>query len=122
MISMVYFLWCFTLVHIFQCSPDWGYGLPLALGVKYSLPKCQGGMGMLVTKKVIQYVQKNFNEDAQASALEWVTLYGNKPEEPDAEAVRLAILKLAEGNLEQLKTYVRMAKEDYEQVMTAAGG
>ena len=76
---------------------------------------------MLVTKKVIQYVQKNFNEDAQASALEWVTLYGNKPEEPDAEAVRLAILKLAEGNLEQLKTYVRMAKEDYEQVMTAAG-
>jgi hypothetical protein len=43
--------------------------------------------------------------------------YGSAPDEPQAERVRLAILKLADGDISLLPEHIAGAKEDYEDIL-----
>jgi hypothetical protein len=53
-------------------------------------------------------------------ALRELLRYGNTPHEPEPERVRLAILKLSGGDLDELKATVEGAKEDWRDVVSWA--
>jgi hypothetical protein len=58
--------------------------------------------------------------DQRASAEAELGRYGIGDHEPEAERVRLAVLKLAGDDLERLRSNVRAAKGDYRDVLAWA--
>ena len=57
------------------------------------------------------------NERDRREALRELQRYGVSAEEPEDELVRLAILKLAGGSLDELRKTVDGAKEDWEDIV-----
>ena len=67
--------------------------------------------------EVVAVVQKTLPGDAHTRVLELLERYGVLPHEPERERVQLAILKLSEGDEEELRKFVAVAKRDYRDVL-----
>ena len=67
--------------------------------------------------KVKETVAQLFAAEEQAQALALLSLYGEKSYEREVERVRLAVLKLANGELTRLIKFVDDAKRDYRDVL-----
>ena len=75
---------------------------------------------MIMTMKVVKKVQRDFPPGSQASVLEYLSLYGVRAEEPEEEMVRIAILDLAAGDGHRIAELIRIAKQDYRQILRQA--
>ncbi len=75
---------------------------------------------MIMTMKVVKRVQQVFSEDAQASVLEILSIYGVRDSEPEDELVRLAIIDLCEGDPDKIMDLMRIAKTDHSQILRRA--
>jgi hypothetical protein len=65
-------------------------------------------------------IEQVFPEEAEAEVLRLLDLYGVQPHEPERERVQLAILKLSDGDKEQLRLAVSDAKMDFRNVLAWA--
>lgn len=67
---------------------------------------------------VKQLVRRLFDASERAAVMRLLEQYG----EPDSRPyrVRVAILKLSDGRLDQLETYVRLAQQDFRDVLAEA--
>lgn len=69
---------------------------------------------------VTRIVRRDFPPAAHADVLAALGRYGDEPWQVAPPRVRLAILKLAAGNLERLRSQVAVACQDYRDVITPA--
>jgi hypothetical protein len=65
-------------------------------------------------------VRRDFPDDQIADVMAMLAEYGTEKWHPEPARVRLAILKLANGNLEGLRGAVDRAKRDYRDVLAPA--
>ena len=70
-------------------------------------------MKNILTRQVAERVSAQFPAEQHDEVLQALSLYGLDPAEPEAEAVHLAILTLADGDLDEVYDYVLYAKQDY---------
>ena len=69
---------------------------------------------------VARIVARDFGGSESDAAHEILGQYGIEQWEREVPRVRLAALKLAAGNLEELRRHVAVAKSDYRDVLAAA--
>ncbi|MCB1023163.1 MAG: hypothetical protein KDB79_02150 [Acidobacteria bacterium] len=69
---------------------------------------------------VVRKIKQEFPDDDQDEILKVLDQYGVESYEQERERVQVAIIKLAEGNLEKLKTEVSGAKGDFRDTLGAA--
>lgn len=62
-------------------------------------------------------VRRMFSPEQREAALRELGRYGTEPHEKEAERVRLAILDLSRGNLDELTRLVEAAKKDYRDLL-----
>jgi hypothetical protein len=62
-------------------------------------------------------IAEAFPESDTATIVELLNSYGTQPYENERERVHLAVLKLSEGNLEKLQSFLAIAKEDYRDIL-----
>lgn len=73
--------------------------------------------------QLITAILATFPQSDPAAILSILDLYGLEPYERETERVRLAIIHLADGNEDQLRYFVQIAKTDYRDVLHwQAGG
>jgi len=60
------------------------------------------------------------NETLRLQAQKALSLYGSSSTEPEADRVRLAILKLSGAALQKIQSTVKGAKEDYQDIIAWA--
>lgn len=71
-------------------------------------------------KHIIQSIQSIFPNQNQRKILKLLNLYGTEYHESEKERVQLAILKLSNGNIEELQKQIKLAKTDYRDVLSSA--
>src|SRR5262249_27214176 len=71
--------------------------------------------GLMISK-----VRECFPEDKAEEVLAILDQYGTESYERERERVQIAILKLANGNLEELLRLIQVAKRDYRDVLAWA--
>ena len=69
---------------------------------------------------VISKIEKDFNKKYRELAKSGLELYGTENHEIERERVQMAILKLANGNIDELSRLVKIAKKDYRDVIALA--
>lgn len=69
---------------------------------------------------VLAKVRRLFPESERAEAIEVLDEYGTESHEKEPVRVRLAVLKLAGGDLKRLRHWVRAAKADYRDALAYA--
>jgi hypothetical protein len=69
---------------------------------------------------VISKIKKDFNTKYGELAKSDLELYGTENHELERERVQMAILKLANGNIDELSRLVKIAKKDYRDVIALA--
>jgi hypothetical protein len=62
-------------------------------------------------------VQASFAPRDVVAMLGALALYGTQPHEPERERVQLAIVALSQGRREKLLEFVRIAREDYRDIL-----
>ncbi len=75
------------------------------------------GMGGQIEAAVIAAVAHDFPADERAEALAILSTYGVGPDEPDGTHVRLAIIRLSNGDLGRLHYFTDQAKQHYHDVL-----
>ena len=73
-----------------------------------------------LTRQVAERVSAQFPAEQHDEVLQALSLYGIDPMEPEVEAVHLAILTLADGDLDEVYDYVLYAKQDYADTLAWA--
>ena len=66
---------------------------------------------------VLARIEQEFPEEQRAEVIALVDRYGQEDYERERERVQLAILTLAEGDLNKVRKYVEVAKTDYRDVL-----
>ncbi len=66
---------------------------------------------------VIKKSKEIFPHESTSKILQILDDYGAQSYEAERERVHIAILKLSDGELEKLHKYVKIAKEDYRDVL-----
>ncbi len=69
---------------------------------------------------VLDKVKKCFPGCKEEEIMAFLDLYGEEPYERGRERVQIAILKLSDGDLDQLLVNVEVAKRDYRDVLAYA--
>ena len=69
---------------------------------------------------VERVVRRDFPVDCLSEVLAWLDGYGTDAGHREPDRVHLAILKLAVGNLERVRSEIENAKRDYRDVLGAA--
>ena len=75
------------------------------------------GTGGKIEADVVAAVAQSFPADDRAEALAILSAYGAGPDEPEETRVRLAIVRLSNGNLDRLQYFTDQAKEGYRDVL-----
>jgi hypothetical protein len=75
------------------------------------------GTGGKIEAAVVTAVAHSFPTDERAEALAILSAYGAGPDEPEQARVRLAIVRLSDGNLDRLHYFTDQAKEGYRDVL-----
>jgi hypothetical protein len=70
-------------------------------------------------QNVLDRVRKDFAPSEIAEVIELLSWYGEASHERDPELMRLAILRLVNGDLDKLWHWVDMAKRDWRDVLLA---
>ena len=68
-------------------------------------------------RQLLDAIERDFSADARSEVLAIVDQYGAEPQEREPERVRLAIVRLAAGDREQLPMLLYAAKCDYRDVL-----
>jgi len=71
----------------------------------------------LLTRKILELFP---DPDARAIVYEELARYGLEQHEREPERVRVAILKVAGGSLDEIREWVSIAKNDYRDVLASA--
>jgi hypothetical protein len=69
---------------------------------------------------VERVVRRDFPSGDHGGVLDVLHQYGTEPWQREESRVRLAALKLADGDAEQLRRHIEVAKRDYRDVLAAA--
>ncbi|MGI8857802.1 MAG: hypothetical protein ACR2JW_18860 [Thermomicrobiales bacterium] len=75
------------------------------------------GMGGRIEPDSVAAVARSFPADERAEALAVLSTYGVGPDEPEYSHVRLAIIRLSDGDLDRLRYYTDQAKQEYRAVL-----
>ncbi|MHB8647167.1 MAG: hypothetical protein ACYDAR_15375 [Thermomicrobiales bacterium] len=75
------------------------------------------GKGGPITAEVITAVMSTFPSAERAEALALLSSYGSRPDQPEHTRVRLAIIRLSDGDLTRLSYFTDQAKQDYGDVL-----
>ncbi|HEY8292872.1 MAG TPA: hypothetical protein VIG44_10310 [Thermomicrobiales bacterium] len=78
------------------------------------------GAGGQIEAAVSAAVARSFPAEERAEALAILSAYGIGPDEPECTRVRLAIIRLSDGNLPRLQYFTDQAKQEYRDVLTWA--
>ena len=74
-----------------------------------------------MTEKVLVYIQQSFNEEERVLVMQELTSIGLSDvmanSEANLEATQLAILKLANADVEEVRRLTKAAKEDFRDVI-----
>lgn len=74
-----------------------------------------------MTKRVLVYIQQSFNEEERELVMQELTSIGLSHvmanSEANLEATQLAILKLANTDVEEVRRLTKAAKEDFRDVI-----
>lgn len=65
-------------------------------------------------------VRRDFSTEEVPNVLATLAIYGTKAWHKEENRVRMAVLKIARGNLVQLRVWCDVANEDYRDVLAAA--
>lgn len=90
-------------------------GAMLARGTRVSVPDRGGPVSM--DSAVMDQVWRDFPRDQQKEAAAALATYGEQPYEREVVRVQLAILALAQGDMDKLRAGVERAKRDYRDVL-----
>lgn len=74
-------------------------------------------MSSYTKQNVLTAIKKVFPKIDSKEVENILNLYGERSHEKEQERVKLAILKLSEGNFEELVYYKNIAKSDYRDVL-----
>lgn len=74
----------------------------------------------VTSKHVERIVNRDFPAEQVAEVMVFLDEYGKEKFEVDVDRVRLAVLKLANGNLEMVRKRIQDAKGDYRDVLSWA--
>ena len=77
-------------------------------------------VGRVTADDVKRVIHREFTAERFEEVLAIVNEYGLEKWEIEADRVRVAVLKLANGDLERLRARVKRAKRDYRDVLAAA--
>lgn len=69
---------------------------------------------------VVRVVQRDFGPDQFDAVMKIVSEYGTGDRERGRHRVRLAVLKLANGNMAAVRSYIETAKCDYRDILAYA--
>ena len=69
---------------------------------------------------VIAKTRECFPNEDQEKVMDILDLYGKESHVRELERVQIAILKLSDGDLENLRAYVEIAKSDFRDVLASA--
>jgi hypothetical protein len=69
---------------------------------------------------ITRAVSKVFPDELKDCILDLLNFYGVENYEYEKERVHLAIVKLSKGNADKLLQYIKLAKEDYRDVLSLA--
>src|SRR5262245_27783776 len=69
---------------------------------------------------VVSKIRECFPAETAENVLATLDQYGTESYERERERVQIAILKLANGNLEELPRLIQVAKRDYRDVLASA--
>ena len=72
---------------------------------------------MDIPPKILKRIKKHFPGKKPSEIFEILSLYGEEDYEYEVERVQCAILKLSNGNFEDLLHYIEAAKKDYRDVL-----
>jgi hypothetical protein len=75
------------------------------------------GMGARIEADIVAAVTRSFPADERAEAVALLSTYGVGPDEPDSTRVRMAIIRLSDGDLDRLRYYTEQAKQEYRDVL-----
>lgn len=74
----------------------------------------------LCEQDVIRIVNRDYPESARAVVFSKLDAYGSEARHREATRVRLAALKLANGDIDRLDTLLEEANKDYRDVLASA--
>ena len=77
-------------------------------------------MALPTRNLVLQKVRELFPTEDPLPIMALLDLYGTQCYERERERVQLAILKLSGGRIEQIRSHLQMAKQDYRDVLAYA--
>ncbi|MGA7669282.1 MAG: hypothetical protein WBW04_02605 [Nitrolancea sp.] len=67
--------------------------------------------------EILDEVSRVFPNDDPVNVMAVLDEYGVEPYERECERVQRAIIRLAEGDLDKLRKYLHVAKQDYRDVL-----
>ncbi|MEX5635601.1 hypothetical protein [Parafrankia sp. FMc2] len=76
---------------------------------------------MEIAAHTIALVRDTFAAKEVATVLDLLREYGAESSQPEPDRVHRAIIKLGQGDLDQVRRYLRIAKSDYRDVLYYSG-
>lgn len=70
--------------------------------------------------QLLEAIQQTFPEAEPEAILEVLNRYGQAPHEREQHRVQMAILKVSQGDLDKLNAALKLAKEDYRDILMQA--
>ncbi len=70
--------------------------------------------------QLLEAIQQTFPAAEPEAILEVLNLYGQAPHEREQQRVYLAMLKVSQGDLDKLNAALKLAKEDYRDILMQA--
>lgn len=83
-------------------------------------PQMQQPVPRVSEEEVERILDREFQPGDRADARSWLERYGSELHHRETARVRLAILKLAGGRLDKLRSFVETAIKDYRDVLAYA--
>jgi hypothetical protein len=74
----------------------------------------------VTVEDVERIVHRDFPPDQYSTVMAILKTYGTEKWQHEEDRVRLAVLKLAAGSIEQLQSHIDVAKQDYRDVLAYA--
>lgn len=76
---------------------------------------------MEIASDTVELLRKAFPEEQVPKVLEMLRQYGGGEWQPEPDRVHRAVVKLGQGDLEQVQRYLSIAKKDYRDVLLYSG-
>lgn len=91
----------------------------MAIDNSDSQPNCQSD-SQNSQEQLLEAIKQTFPAAEPEAILEVLSRYGQAPHEREQQRVHLAMLKVSQGDLDKLNAALKLAKEDYRDILMQA--